>query len=183
LEDIAATFDLGIERIIQILKKAGMGETPRKRGQKPWDDRNKAVVAAYRAGRTMQSVADEFGITRERVRQIVTRNGGAFYKANSHKHGDVTKVCRYCGNEFTVAYKFRNIRPWHCGMECAGMARRKVTSSIEAIELYCSGLGFVEVGKRIGLSTMAVYRRVKRERPDIIRSSGPKPKRWQVAAE
>jgi len=36
-------------------------------------ERNRAIVAAYEGGRTMQHIADEHGITRERVRQILFR--------------------------------------------------------------------------------------------------------------
>lgn len=38
-------------------------------------ERNKRIVAAVEEGRTLQDIGDEYGITRERVRQIAARHG------------------------------------------------------------------------------------------------------------
>ena len=38
-------------------------------------ERNEAIIDALLSGRTLQSVADEFGLTRERVRQIAEARG------------------------------------------------------------------------------------------------------------
>lgn len=37
--------------------------------------RNQNIIAAYGAGRTLDSIAEEIGLTRERVRQILSANG------------------------------------------------------------------------------------------------------------
>lgn len=50
---------------------------------KPNPARNQQIVELFTAGKTMQEIADQFDISRERVRQILTRmgikaeNGGA----------------------------------------------------------------------------------------------------------
>lgn len=55
-------------------------------------ERNAAIVAGIEAGRTLQSLGDEYGLTRERIRQIAAR-AGVF-------PNDLRNACRvYCAVE------------------------------------------------------------------------------------
>jgi transposase len=47
------------------------------RGRRPSTnaDRDSAIVDAYRGGRTLESIGNDYGLSRERVRQIVKRSG------------------------------------------------------------------------------------------------------------
>jgi len=44
-------------------------------GTSPFPERNRRMVALYEHGLTLQDIGDLYGMTRERVRQITTREG------------------------------------------------------------------------------------------------------------
>lgn len=78
----------------------GRGLVPARR---PLSDRAAAIVEAYYSGRTFRSVGDEFGISHERVRQLVVRHeslSGAEKKRTGRQYPSRTAWrCDLCGCE------------------------------------------------------------------------------------
>lgn len=79
-----------VAKTLQALKelRRGRRKTRSDRGQYPHLERDIKIVEAYRAPKaTLESVSVQFGITRERVRQIVKRQAPdvAFEKSKTHR--------------------------------------------------------------------------------------------------
>lgn len=73
--------------------------------------RNELIVKMYASGgKTLASIGDAFGITRERVRQILVRNG--FEKRRLPPKGFMTisEVAEYVGRERSATLRFLKIR-------------------------------------------------------------------------
>lgn len=66
---------LSPERIAQLESFAGWAWGPCKPGPSGNPDRDKAMVQARQAGRSLQSIGDEYGLSRQRVHQILNRMG------------------------------------------------------------------------------------------------------------
>lgn len=97
LQEICGCIDNGLTqsetaRFLQITptqvsyykRKAGLVFPYKGRGQKPRgaDSRSIRMAALYKSGKTLQQIGTEFGITRERVRQIIGK-----YHGMNHRHG------------------------------------------------------------------------------------------------
>lgn len=66
---------LPAERITQLESFSGWEWGPCKPGPSGNPDRDKAMVQARKAGRSLQSIGDEYGLSRQRVHQILNRMG------------------------------------------------------------------------------------------------------------
>ena len=47
-------------------------------------DRELAMVAAYKSGKTLQQIGDDYGVTRERIRQLIGRHGVKWTQGGQH---------------------------------------------------------------------------------------------------
>lgn len=63
--------------------------------------RNRRIVEARLSGRTLEEVGDEFGLTRERIRQIVVALGHGNYKTPPTRY---LCTCQSCRREFLKEY-------------------------------------------------------------------------------
>lgn len=61
-----------------------------------WAERRRQIVARWKSGRSLEQVAREFKLSRERVRQIVTAGVGSL------PHYMALTLCRWCGGECAV---------------------------------------------------------------------------------
>lgn len=78
VEEIAAAHGLGKQAIYAILSRYNAARAHRQgRGRKSgeFDSRNKEICTLYLGGKTLEEVGQQFTITRERVRQILVKNG------------------------------------------------------------------------------------------------------------
>lgn len=66
---------LSPERIAQLEKFAGWAWGPCKPGPSGNPDRDNAMLVARQNGRSLQSIGDEYGLSRQRVHQIINRLG------------------------------------------------------------------------------------------------------------
>lgn len=68
-----------------------------KRGRKPRtepDDRERAMAAAFKAGKTLVEIGAEYGLTRERVRQLIKRCGVVGKHGGAHKRAAARQIKR-----------------------------------------------------------------------------------------
>lgn len=69
----AEWFEAAPPVLAAVSRAATLGELP----PKPAGDRNVRIMAMYSGGNTLQQIADEFGVSRQRIEQIVRKEGGA----------------------------------------------------------------------------------------------------------
>lgn len=78
-EAIAERFSVTAATVYHVLREAkeeGIALSPRRSGRRPGNtERNTQIADAYRSGRTLESIGAEYGLSRERVRQIVKKSG------------------------------------------------------------------------------------------------------------
>ena len=118
------------------------------RGKRPPSARNLAVLAAVQAEprRTLDDFGRQFGVSRERIRQIIAKYG-------------VQKVNMMGLPDPAVAERKAQTR--------AEIAARKVQRAAEraekiaaAAQLYASGLSGAKVAEQLGIGIMAAYQRI-----------------------
>lgn len=131
----------------------------------PQRERNAAIVAAVRTGRTGRDIALEFGITRERVRQIWNRTTG-LEAWPERQHQRRTATCPLCGEEYVrVSYVDRDGQPaggWHRHRLAAGHVMANdaahVVQSTEIVASYLDGDSTIQISHAMGLSVSNVQR-------------------------
>lgn len=69
------------------------------------DERKEAIKAMFHDGKTMQEIGDEYGITRERVRQILKKLGIVYKDGGAHVRG-----LRVAGAKLNKRRSVRNLR-------------------------------------------------------------------------
>ena len=78
--EIAAAIGRNRVTVFQWARRVGLALAPGKPGPKPnttQSERSIAMCAMYQQGLTLQKIADQYGVTRERVRQVVSKAGQA----------------------------------------------------------------------------------------------------------
>jgi hypothetical protein len=68
---IAAELGMSGARVSQIAKRLGLLARGSSHDNKPNPKRNEAMIAAFQKGDTLNKLSDRYGITRQRVHQIV----------------------------------------------------------------------------------------------------------------
>ena len=66
-----------------------------KRGLKVLEQRNDIIVEMYKAGKTLQNIGTKFGLSRERIRQIVAKRNETLDKREFVGHSRVPKAAIY----------------------------------------------------------------------------------------
>ncbi len=82
-------------------------------------ERNAAIVARYLEGKTLEQVGQEYGITRERVRQILIQQGVSEVQKAAVRYLRRFRdwTCRGCGKH--EKRDPRNYKRLHCSKLCA----------------------------------------------------------------
>lgn len=88
----------------------------KQRGCKPKTKRNAAIAARVKAGETLQSIADEYDITRERVRQLAKRAGVISDRNKNPAYRDPVILAKvesliYAGHTLSSAFKELDVSP------------------------------------------------------------------------
>ena len=82
--------------------------------------RNAEIVRRHKDGETAADLAKAFGITPQRVRQILVRAGYA--KKRNERNDEVTLVCPYCGNSRIMwASQAKNRQDAFCSAKCRAL--------------------------------------------------------------
>lgn len=84
---------------IKFLRQGGGAPSPR----------SERMAALYKSGRTLEQIGAEYGVTRERVRQIITKHHGL-----TAKHGGATKIAKEKRKRFYADRDSRSMKKWGC---------------------------------------------------------------------
>jgi transposase len=123
--------------------------------------RARAMVSAYRSGKSLQAVGDEFGVTRECVRQTLnrfTRDTGEAIPRHPPKR--TQRECARCHKPFFPADHRYGSK--YCSNKCGWAAKQLPINSAEIVAAYAAGMTYTEVGRRFGIATMSAYRLVRK---------------------
>jgi hypothetical protein len=117
--------------------------------------RDTKIVAAARQGASHRAIAAEFGISYQRVSQILAREGvpavPRAQRAPPPKRVAVT--CAVCDKVRLVAPGVARRGLRHCSRRCVGIAMTKAPDDAPAIlALRADGLDWATVGRRLGIS-------------------------------
>lgn len=83
-------------------------------------------------------------------------------QANAPYFGNrVTKICEWCGKEFSVSESHADRRS-HCSSKCAQMASRKFHATPEELRLWVWETPLTQLGKALGVSDNAVRKRCRK---------------------
>lgn len=84
--DIAATHGITTATVYHVVREAREEGAPipnRTRGaRKIHGDRNVVIVDRYQSGETLEAIGNDYGLSRERIRQIIRKHGVATYNRN-----------------------------------------------------------------------------------------------------
>lgn len=103
--ECAADLDLPYHTVASIGRSLGLTFAKEWRGQKGPADTDRAVVmeGMYRAGKTLQQIGDIYGVTRERVRQVLSKyqgvscaDGGLHVRALKNREKQIAERERKC---------------------------------------------------------------------------------------
>jgi len=72
-------------------------------------ERSERMAALYKSGKTLEQIGTEYGITRERVRQIINKHHGL-----TAKHGGKMKTAREKRKQVYAARDARSMKKWGC---------------------------------------------------------------------
>ncbi len=160
------------EMAVKAAAKAEELSRPRKRpGIHPPTGRNAAVIEGRAAGRSLQEIGDQFGITREWVRQIVERHDrhagtqiNQDAKASVYRERGLRKIKRVertclCG---AVMMTFPSSPLTYCSRRCSAIGRRRhlIESGrlkydddrvIGIIDLRFAGKNWLQITQMMGL--------------------------------
>jgi hypothetical protein len=97
--------------VARLAARYGIPLTLLKRGPKPTppDDRSEAMRVRYVSGETLDVIGKDYGVTRERVRQILTKHYGI--RAQDGGQSEATRKYR---KEFNRKRDARSVRVWGC---------------------------------------------------------------------
>ena len=75
LRQVADAFAIGVDRVLKVLKRNHIPRRPRGNGPGAPSARHFQIAAVYQSGKTLEATGKIFGITRERVRQVLVKVG------------------------------------------------------------------------------------------------------------
>ena len=126
----------------------------------PKTERNLQIVADYQSGITLQEVGDKHNITRERVRQLLCKQG--ILERNRKKKPPKlhSNICLHCTNTFNTT----NSKKMYCCKACHSMGSRNRIRKFSDGQLatirslyYDDELTGTEIAKIYGVHPTAIY--------------------------
>ena len=123
--------------------------------------RTKEIVELRVSGLSYQQIANKFGVTRERVRQILKRVRPDL----CYRQRGVTTKCKMCGTEFQRIPSQGQVC---CSADCAYQLKGEQSikanwpQTERAIGLRLEGKGWKEIAAELGVSKATAYRRIGR---------------------
>jgi len=129
--------------------------------------RDATIVAATRRGLSSREIATGLGITRERVRQILAREGEPTIPRAQILRPPAARTavtCAACGKvNWRAARDFRTEYARHyCGRQCQGATQRRVTDVQAVLALRAEGASWAAIGRQFRASAQAAQRAVWR---------------------
>jgi len=144
----------------------------------PVSERDALLIAARRRGMTMSEIGVEFGVSTQRVQQILSRHGESG-EGVERRRVVTSATCAACGKEFGVKPADLRVRlkrsptgRVYCGQRCALSSRAQLISStgsqrklkgadvLRAIELRTGGMTWKAIGQLFAAGPQAVQRAI-----------------------
>ena len=125
------------------------------------------AVMMYKDGSTLQDIGEKYGVTRERVRQILAKYNVIMRNNKDYNRERALKrmiQCKYCDKQF----EYKNKRQKYCSIACAG---RAVTVNHEWIEL---GKKYLDLGYSFNVAA-------KKAKTDLGLELNPKTDCWKLS--
>lgn len=170
-----------------VAKVAATGELP----PASEDDRDRRIEALYRSGRTLQEIGEEYGVTRERIRQLLRKMGVPSY---GHRYGigkrkskallrkqevlslassgtTVIEIARAIGSDpISVRRLLKEIGVKETPAKRGARFKPHVElRSRQIVEDYRAGLRTVDICRKHGVCPPEIYRSLKRFGGDQLR--------------
>lgn len=103
-------------------------------------ERSERMASLYKSGQTLEQIGAEYGVTRERVRQIIKKHHGL-----TAKHGGASKTTKEKRKKFYADRDARSMKKWGCpwsqyvilrdmGSPTAAYSRQRVNAAHRGIE-------------------------------------------------
>jgi len=175
LKKVGMAFGISTSRVLAIIvreeRRYGLPKTRNKRGRPKGSfgylDRNRDIVAMYRAGKTLKETGQAFGVSGQRVLQIIVRDEkqhGHLSVRNSYARQPELRRCASpgCGRFFAAS---PSDSTKYCSSKCFGreLSRRKrIPLPIDdLIEDRRAGKTLADLVEKYGVSEMTLSRRLR----------------------
>lgn len=158
------------------------------------DDRVVRIVAAFRGGKIMREIAEEFGITRQRVEQILRKAGVEHCGKSRGAHRKVpawtrleelrslasqgltaNQIATAIGDNYVNVSRVARISGIKITRAAKGYSDKTIETAFKVAEQYKAGRLTREIAAGLGIQTPHVFR--------FLRIAGVKPKRQGPHAE
>ena len=151
--EIAARFDVNIYTVSHACKRLGISPPNGKRGPKPGTgvdpDRLSNIIAMRERGVTYQEIAELYGISRERVRQILQRCGRAdlCYRQTKWNDPKEQEHCLRCGG--VLPFQNRK-RQKYCSKKCWSRSTKSFAVAKLALRRRSEGATWQKIADEVG---------------------------------
>lgn len=123
-----------------------------------YPERTDEIIRLVKEGKiSLQEIGNQFGISRERVRQIASKFGGV--SRNNVPLPAVPRLgkrskCFYCGAVIPIklmrAHRFKNDEPLKAG------AKLRPSDYAHIYQWYNEGWGYVKIGKKLNVTSTSI---------------------------
>jgi hypothetical protein len=121
-----------------------------------WDSRLSDILDGLQQGRSLEDIGSEYGVSRQRVLQIIKRAGVDSVYALKDKRGRKPEICKVCSGEYPYGrYRDHIAEAGHRYMHMTG---GRSHDHAAVIADYKSGMRGREIGQKYGFAPEYTYR-------------------------
>lgn len=144
IAQIAEKYDISVSAVPIIARQYANGRRTQNASKAPTGARNKALCELYVSGRSLETVGKEFGITRERVRQILVHEGIV------ERHSGFNEPEKIASRERSIQRK-----------EVSALKKAAIQKRRAAIrEMYNAGASYAGMSEHFGIPISSVQQAV-----------------------
>ncbi len=158
--DLSERHGMTVSGVYGILRRYGIprhqkrGPTTGARKLRQFTERDAAIVRLYENGKTLEELGASFGITRERVRQILVRDGcNVRHRGQAKREArKITLVCPQCGESRRILpSKINRLNDAYCSASCRALDNPNHSGRRAYLMRRDDRLVWSEIGRRLGL--------------------------------